>query len=127
MQGSNAMQVAAALGIHHDTLYNRCEQDLGVTFSAFYQEKWQKGNDLLHQSQFKNALKGNATIQIWLGKQRLNQKDNNEQTIDPKSAERLEALLAFLKEAQSTPDSKIADKSNISETKSEYITGENNA
>lgn len=74
--GCTGEQVAAALGIHADTLYNRCQEVKKKTFSDYSAEKRQKGNTLLHAKQFQSALGGNITMQIWLGKQRLGQEEN---------------------------------------------------
>lgn len=77
MEGSNGIQIAAHLGICKDTLYDRCELEHGVTWSAYLAEKRSKGDKLIHQAQFKKALSGNPTILIWLGKQRLDQRDSD--------------------------------------------------
>jgi len=83
MSGCTATQAAAALGISPDTLYVRCKKDLNQDFSAYCQEKRASGDKLIHQTQFEVACKNkNTTMLIWLGKQRLKQKEND----DPKDA-----------------------------------------
>jgi hypothetical protein len=75
--GCNGMQCAAAVGIHHDTLYHRCEQDKKTSFSVYSQSKRAHGDALLHAAQYQKAIKEkHPTMLIWLGKQRLNQKEN---------------------------------------------------
>ena len=74
--GCNGTEIAANIGICPDTLYRRCEKDKGIGFAVYAQEKRASGDSLLRASQFKNALKGNTSMQIWLGKQRLGQRDN---------------------------------------------------
>lgn len=79
--GANGTQVAASIGIHHDTLYDRCAQEKQVSFSSYSQEKRAKGDTLLHAAQFQKAVKEkNPTMMIWLGKQRLNQRENHDAT-----------------------------------------------
>lgn len=73
--------IAAAIGIHENTLYDRCRSDNGVEFMAYSQEKKAKGKELLRAKQFSIAMEGNVTMQIWLGKQYLEQKDRHEQDI----------------------------------------------
>jgi len=73
--GCKTGEVAGYFGIDSKTLYNRCEQDLNMTFSALKQQKRKKGNSMLRTKQFAKALNGDSTMQIWLGKQRLEQSE----------------------------------------------------
>ena len=76
MKGSFATEIAAKLGIHHDTLYKRCVVDQKIEFSAYRQEKTSIGDYSIRQKQFEVAvIDGNTTMLIWLGKQRLGQTD----------------------------------------------------
>jgi len=76
--GCNGVECAAALGMHPDTLYKYCEREKKTTFSAYLQQKRAHGNGLLHAAQFHKAYKDkNPTMLIWLGKQRLDQKDGD--------------------------------------------------
>lgn len=76
--GCNGVQCAAALGMHPDTLYKYCEEEKKSNFSAYLQQKRSHGDGLLHAAQFKKAYKdGNPTMLIWLGKQRLDQKEGD--------------------------------------------------
>jgi hypothetical protein len=81
--GGFATGIAATIGCTEDTLYNRCKTDLKMDFSAFSQQKKAKGDEQLRVKQFKTAMsdrQGSVTMQIWLGKQRLNQSDKSEIT-----------------------------------------------
>ncbi len=93
--GSAGTEVAAALGIHPDTLYNRCLQEKKMTFSLYSAVKRQKGDDMLRAAQFKNAMRGNTTMQIWLGKVRLKQREFD--VSDDKMKESLSELKEFIK------------------------------
>jgi hypothetical protein len=82
MAGCSGVEVAAQLGIHENTLYQRCKSDLGVDFVAFKQEKQASGESLLRKVQFDAAIKDkDRAMLIWLGKQRLGQKEKGEQDI----------------------------------------------
>lgn len=70
--------IARQLGIHSNTLYQRCKEDKGVEFVTYQQEKRAEGDDMLRLAQFKEAVKGNTSMLIWLGKQYLEQKDKSE-------------------------------------------------
>ena len=78
--GCKTVDIAAQFGVNRSTLYKRCRIDNKVTFSAFSQQKGARGDNLLRAAQFKKAMDGNTTMQIWLGKQRLGQADKQEIT-----------------------------------------------
>jgi len=82
-------EIAASLGIAPDTLYRRCEKDNKVCFSKYLHEKKAQGNTLLKKAQFDMALSEDLRVVgaaksmlIWLGKQRLNQSDKKQQTVE---------------------------------------------
>lgn len=80
--GCTGTQVAARIGIHPDTLYLACKDTYNLTFSAYAEEKRASGDSILQQVQFKQATEGNTTMLIWLGKQRLGQRDKTEQEVN---------------------------------------------
>ena len=92
------VDIAAQHGISTRTLYQRCKQDLGIRFSALSQQKKAHGDNLLRAKQYEMAVNGNTVMAIFLGKQRLGQKDQNEIgiTVDVAklSDEELETLIA---------------------------------
>jgi hypothetical protein len=63
--------IAGLLGIHEDTLYMACEEKYNMGFSAYKQLKQSEGKELLRQTMFSNAMKGDKALQIWLSKQYL--------------------------------------------------------
>lgn len=75
MAGCTGTEVAAYFGCHPDTLYNKCKEKFKMGFSQYCQEKRSKGDNFLKNAQYKNAMGGNTTMQIWLGKQRLDQRE----------------------------------------------------
>lgn len=81
--GCLGTQIAASLGISADTLYNHCMREKGVNFSAYLKEKRAKGDSSLHLKQYEMAMDGNTTMLLWLGKNRLNQKENPEPPSSP--------------------------------------------
>lgn len=82
MAGANGQQVAAMLGISYDTLYKRCRRDHKTELSEYKRQKREQGNTLLHAAQYKQALAGNTSMLIWLGKNRLGQTDKRENVND---------------------------------------------
>ena len=71
-----AISIAGYLGCCVDTLYARCLQEKGIMYSVYAASKRSTGECLLRAAQMKTALKGNPTLLIWLGKNRLNQRDD---------------------------------------------------
>lgn len=74
--GANGVQIAAQIGMSPDTLYRRCSDEHGVTFTVYSQEKRAIGDALLHAKQFDIAMRGNTTMLKHLGEHRLGQKSS---------------------------------------------------
>ena len=82
--GCKGTEIAAFLGINIDTLYDRVKQTFNVDFSVYSLKFKSKGDSLLRAKQFETAMKGDKTMQIWLGKQRLGQKEKTDITTNDK-------------------------------------------
>ena len=119
MAGCNIVQVAASIGVHRDTLYKKCEEEKKTTLSAYHEEKRSSGDSLLLAAQYHKAIKDkNPTMLIWLGKQRLQQKESLEdkinKDIEKKFDDKMDQVLALL----SVSDLKMEDSNINNETKS---------
>lgn len=78
--GCNGLQCAASIGVHYDTLARHCKSDKNSDFAVYMQEKRAHGDAMLLAAQYHKALKDkHPTMLVWLGKQRLHQKDSVEQ------------------------------------------------
>ncbi len=77
LQGTYA-EIAAGLGCSEDTITRRMQND--EKFAEAIKRARADGRISLRRAQWENAESGNATMQIWLGKQWLNQTDRIEQT-----------------------------------------------
>lgn len=75
-------EVAAVLGVCPDTLYRACESKFKVTFAVYSQQKKENGNAILRAKQFQSAIEGDKTMQIWLGKQHLGQREKQSTEIE---------------------------------------------
>ena len=71
-------EIASVLDIHYDTLHNACKREKGMNFSDYLPQKALSGKASLRRTQWKTATGGNATMQIWLGKNMLGQTDKQE-------------------------------------------------
>lgn len=76
--GCHAPAIAHEMGCNDDTIYRRCQEDNGEDFTAFRLRHIQRGDDILRAKQFELASKGDRSMLIWLGKNRLNQRDRQE-------------------------------------------------
>lgn len=76
--GCSGYEVAAQIGVHHDTVYNRLAEHYGESFSDYSAKKRSKGDSNIKVVQYQKALKGDNHMLIWLGKNRLKQKDKEE-------------------------------------------------
>jgi hypothetical protein len=71
----SGVEIASMLGIHENTLYNHCKEDLQMDFVAFSQQKKSEGKQSLKKKQYDVAMSGDKTMLVWLGKQLLEQTD----------------------------------------------------
>jgi len=97
--GCSGVEIAAALGVDDKTLFRACERDKKVLFGAYSQQKRASGDSILRVAQFENAKAGNTTMQIWLGKQRLNQSDKSQSEQD-NSKDLISGLAALVDKAR---------------------------
>ena len=114
MAGANGKQIAAALGIHYDTLVTACKRDNNSDFSDYLYTKREKGNNLLLAKQYDVAMNGDRGMLIWLGKQRLDQSDKqqvkqetkqeNTYNFDNLTTEQLEQLAKILTASHTEAD-----------------------
>jgi hypothetical protein len=88
--GISGEQCAARLGIHSNTLYVRCKEETGFDFVTFRAEKRAEGDAFLLEKQYEIAYKeGDKTMLIWLGKQRLDQKDRAHNEVSTPQGEKI--------------------------------------
>lgn len=81
--GSTGVEVAARLGVHPNTLYERTSKEKGCDFCEYAAQKRANGQALLREAQFEAAVVGkDRTLLIWLGKQMLDQREPESRTIE---------------------------------------------
>jgi len=74
--------IASILGIHENTLYDRCRIDNNVEFMTFSAKKKSEGKELLRKNMFDIAMKGNVVMNIFLSKQYLGFADKTEMNLE---------------------------------------------
>lgn len=72
------IEIADFFGVSEDTVERWCKETYEDTFAEVYKRRSSQGNISLRRWQLKSAEKGNVTMQIWLGKQHLGQKEKVE-------------------------------------------------
>jgi hypothetical protein len=80
--GCLGSEIAGFFAMHPNTFYDHVEKKHGIKFSEFRQQFHSKGDAYLRASQFKKALKGDNSMLIWLGKNRLGQKEKSQSEAD---------------------------------------------
>lgn len=69
-------EVCAVLSVTDKTLARWCKETYQESFSEVYKRFAQSGKTSLRRAMWKNALKGNTTMQIWLSKNVLGMKES---------------------------------------------------
>jgi hypothetical protein len=82
MKGGDGRQIAAELGIHWDTLYDRCLIENKLKWSDYSALKRSKGDLRLHCKQYDRALEGSDKMLSLLGEHRLGQCKKIDTTIN---------------------------------------------
>ena len=120
--GSLGNEIAGVFGMHQKTFYDRVVTDFGITFTEYSQPKRSKGDSIIRETQYLKAIghskKGDNTMLIWLGKQRLNQRESiAEFTISEEALNPFTALMGQISNLQE--DRKRAATNDNSSAKSE--------
>jgi hypothetical protein len=75
--GCPGTEIASHFDMHPDTLYRRVEEEYGMGFTAFCSSKKATGESNIRLAQYRKAVKKqDNTMLIWLGKNRLGQKES---------------------------------------------------
>ena len=72
-------ELESVLRCNVDSLDYWCTRHYGEPFRACYKRFSEGGKSSLRRAQIRTALKGNATLLIWLGKTMLGQRDPDKQ------------------------------------------------
>ena len=118
--GCTGTEIAPHFGIHYETLYDRAYKDFGIMWTEYAQRLRQKGDSSLRAVQYAKALKGDNMMLIWLGKNRLGQRDGEDKNKDSPHHEELKQLLLEVKNAYK-PQANTSDQRSEQET--EYMGG----
>lgn len=79
MAGCSSTEIASHFDIIDQTLQDRTVQEKGMLYTEYSAILRSKGESCLRAKQYEKALKGDNTMMVWLGKNRLKQRDTPEQ------------------------------------------------
>ena len=109
--GCTTGEIAGYFNVHKETLYNRCKKEHSMRFVDLREIALGKGNAIIRETQFNLAIENKDRVMlIWLGKQRLGQRENPEskEEFNGKLAELLKMLNAVNNDTESKSE---ADRS----------------
>jgi hypothetical protein len=70
------VEIAARFDMHPETFYEKVREKTKMGFTAYAAQKKANGDSILRKVQYDTAVEDrDRTMQIWLGKQRLGQKE----------------------------------------------------
>ena len=90
-------EIASVLDMDYDTLNRNCKEKHGIPISEYIKQHQNGGKMSLRRAQWKSAEGGNVTMQIWLGKQWLGQRDQQEVTISERTDETIKKMDEYFK------------------------------
>lgn len=94
-------EIAGVLGMDYDTLNRNCKEQKGCFISEYIKEHQMGGKMSLRRAQWKAAESGNVSMQIWLGKQWLGQKEQAEVELSVSTDETLREMEQYFEHKKS--------------------------
>lgn len=94
-------EIAGWFKCSEDTIERWCKRELGVSFAEAYKMYSVGGKISLRRNQMRMA-ETNVTMAIWLGKQYLGQKDQQNITLDNDNDESIREMDEYFKQKAST-------------------------
>jgi len=96
LKGCTVLDIAAEQGVYDGTLREACRREQKMQWTEFASMYRYRGDALLRKKQFDSAMTGDRTLLVWLGKQRLDQRDTPAQVITEEQKKGFEAVIATL-------------------------------
>jgi len=110
--GCTGTEIAPHFNMHHQTFLDRVAKEKGMLFTDYAAEMFEKGNSILRNVQFEKALSGDNTMMVWLGKNRLKQRENpTELTVSNETVQSFKDIMNQVKAAQEAKKSEKEENS----------------
>ena len=91
-------EIAGVLGMDYDTLNRNCKEQKKMNISEYIKEHQMGGKMSLRRAQWKSAENGNVSMQIWLGKQWLGQKEQSDIELSVNTDDTIKEMEQFFKD-----------------------------
>lgn len=86
--GCLGTEIAANFDMHPNTFYDKVLEERKLGFTEYSRQKKSKGESILRAVQFQSAIKDrDRSMLIWLGKQRLNQREPDKASLSEQDAQ----------------------------------------
>ena len=110
--GCLGTEIAAAFDMHPQTFYTKVEEQYKTSFTQYSQERRAIGDSILREKQYQKALglteTGDNTLLIWLGKNRLGQRNEDKLSIvtseQQATLDKTMDMVDFLQQKQDTQE-----------------------
>lgn len=97
--GCPGTEIAGTFGMHPDTFYMRVKDEKNMGFSDYYSLKTAQGAGMIRLHQFRKALGkteiGDNTLLIFLGKTRLQQKEEQNVTVSAEVTTNFDKIMNY--------------------------------
>lgn len=93
-------EIAGVMQVDYDTLNRNCHDKFGYGISEYIKKNQANGKMSLRRAQWKSAENGNVTMQIWLGKQWLGQKEQQEIVTNANDDETIKEMRKYFEKAK---------------------------
>ena len=101
ISGCHGTEIAPEFDMHVNTFYERVEKQYNMSFTDYSAQKRYQGDGILRHVQFLKAKDGDNTMLVWLGKNRLGQREKEEEkTISPEAIVQAAQLIEQINKAQ---------------------------
>lgn len=88
-------EIAGVMQMDYDTLNRNCKEKYGYPISEYIKKNQCNGKMSLRRAQWKSAENGNVAMQIFLGKQWLGQKDQQEVSVSRNDDDTIKEMEAY--------------------------------
>ena len=103
--GCHGTEVAARFDMDPKTFYRKVEEEFKITFTEYSAQKKADGDANIREIQYLRAIgevdKGDNTMLVWLGKNRLSQKESSEVSVSPETFNAYSKIMSQVDEMQS--------------------------
>lgn len=101
MAGCDGTQIAPFFNMHPNTFYNKVQEQYNMGFSDYQTLKRCEGDATILTAQYDKAVAGDNTMMVWLGKNRLKQRENpTELTVSTETVQTFKEIMNQVKCAQ---------------------------